>query len=122
MDQEQRLLMGWADRHITLLKVGKTVSFRPKGNSMLPRIKSGQLVTVQPVFQDALSQIREDCPKPGDIVLCEVGRAQYLHFVTAVENNLDQASMSRRYRISNAHGRINGWTTKVYGIVTAVED
>ncbi len=40
--------MGWATVHITKLRVGRTVSFRPRDNSMSPGIESGQLCTVEP--------------------------------------------------------------------------
>lgn len=38
--------MGWATPYIQQLKSGTTVSFGPRGHSMAPRIRSGQLCTV----------------------------------------------------------------------------
>ena len=35
--------MGWATGHIAKPKAGETVSFRPRGDSMLPKIHSGGL-------------------------------------------------------------------------------
>ena len=35
--------MGWATGHIAKLKAGETVSFRPRGDSMVPKIRSGEL-------------------------------------------------------------------------------
>jgi hypothetical protein len=98
--------MGWATAHIARLQLGETVSFRPRGNSMKGKIESGQLCTVEPV---ALHSI-----KKGDIVLCEVGRAQYLHLVKAIQDN--------RYQIGNNRGRVNGWVglNKIYGKLVAV--
>jgi phage repressor protein C with HTH and peptisase S24 domain len=86
--------MGWASGHIAKLKQGETVKFRPRGNSMSPRIHSGDLCTVEPVVD--LSSIR-----PGDIVLCKVRGAEYLHFVKAIQGD--------RFQIGNNRGGINGW-------------
>ena len=55
--------MGWASDYIDKLKQGETVEFRPRGNSMKPRIESGQLCTVKPV---------DGILKAGDVVLCKV--------------------------------------------------
>ena len=33
--------MAWADAYVTALVAGKTVSFRPTGNSMVGKINSG---------------------------------------------------------------------------------
>ena len=94
--------MSWADNYIKLLREGKAIKFRPRGKSMTPIIKNGQLVTVIPV--DSAEEI-----KKGDIVLCKVSGRQYLHKVTAIKE--------ARYQISNNHGFINGWTSleKIYG-------
>lgn len=93
--------MSWANSYIEALILGETVQFRPKGNSMTPLIKSGDLVTVAPIC----------CPiKKGDIVLCKVNGRQYLHLVKAVRND-------RVCLIGNNHGRINGWSSDIYGKV-----
>lgn len=91
--------MGWANIWIEKLKNGETVSFRPRGNSMSPLIKSGQLVTIQP-----LSEI-----EVGDIVLCKVNGCEYLHLIKAIQGD--------RAQIGNNKGKINGWTNinKIYG-------
>lgn len=98
--------MGWATHLIEDLKQGRTVQCRPRGNSMTGRISSGQLCTIAPLDRD---------PGKGDVVLCKVRGAQYLHIVTGVRAD--------QYQISNNHGRINGWTGRdnVYGILTSVE-
>lgn len=94
--------MSWASHHITALKAGKTVQFRPRGNSMQGRIESGQLVTVEPLA---------GIPSVGDIVLCSVNGTHYLHLVSAKNGN--------RFQISNNKNKINGWTTlaHIYGVV-----
>jgi phage repressor protein C with HTH and peptisase S24 domain len=98
--------MGWATSYIEALKTGETVSFRPRGNSMTGRISSGDLCTVEPCTED---------PKKGDIVLCTVRGAQYLHLVKATRGD--------QFQIGNNHGHINGWTPRrcVYGILVSVE-
>lgn len=100
-------MMGWATDHITKLLAGETVSFRPRGNSMQPKIASGQLCTVEPVGKHVV--------EAGDIVLCKVGGNEYLHLVKAVRHG-------GLYQIGNNKGHINGWTAKVYGKLVRVED
>jgi hypothetical protein len=89
---------------------GKTVQLRPRGSSMAPKIKSGQLVTVEPVEGDTV--------RVGDIVLARVGGKIFLHLVSAVDRG------RRRVRISNNLGKHNGWTmySNVLGKCVAVED
>ena len=96
--------MGWATSYIADLKAGKTVQFRPRGNSMSGKVESGQLVTVTP-------QVGYNV---GDIVLCSVNGQQYLHLVTAKADS--------RYQISNNRNHVNGWTAQVYGKCTKIED
>jgi hypothetical protein len=94
--------------HVQALQEGKTVKFRPHGNSMRPIIESGQLVTVEP--------LNGRVPEVGDTVLCKVNGRQMLHKVTAIGSD-------GRYQVSNNHGYVNGWCTlaNVYGILTQVE-
>lgn len=100
--------MGWANSYIAALQEGRTISFRPHGNSMTPRIKSGQLCTVEPVTDANPVQI-------GDVVLCRVNGSQYLHLVTARDGD--------RVRISNNSGHHNGWAgpQAIFGRLTKVE-
>jgi len=100
--------MSWATPYIAQLREGKTVQFRPRGNSMRPKIESGALCTVEPVAPDAALA-------SGDIVLCKVGGAQYLHFIKAVQGP--------RFQIGNNRGGINGWITRtaIYGRLVRVE-
>lgn len=99
--------MGWASGHITKLQAGETITFRPRGHSMAPRIDSGQLCTVEPVDPAAL--------RAGDIVLCKVRGSEYLHFVKAIQGD--------RFQIGNNRGLINGWigASGIYGRLSKVE-
>ena len=100
--------MGWATGHIARLQRGETVSFRPRGNSMSGKIESGQLCTVAPVDPATLAV--------GDIVLCRVRGAEYLHLVKAIQDG--------RFQIGNNRGRINGWigANGIFGKCTNVGD
>jgi phage repressor protein C with HTH and peptisase S24 domain len=99
--------VGWASGHIERLKRGERVSFRPRGNSMAPRIKSGDLCTVDPADHATLES--------GDIVLCRVRGAEYLHFVKAIQGE--------RFQIGNNRGGINGWigANGIFGKLVKVE-
>ena len=88
--------MGWATGYIAKLRAGETVSFRPRGDSMSPRIESGDLCTVEPVDVATL--------RAGDVVLCKVRGAEYLHLVKAVQGS--------RYQIGNNRGHVNGWVSR----------
>jgi hypothetical protein len=100
--------MGWATAYIEKLKIGETISFRPRGNSMSGKIESGQLCTVEPL-QD-VSQLQK-----GDIVLCRVKGQEYLHLIKAIDGE--------RFQIGNNRGFINGWigAASIYGQCTRVE-
>ena len=99
--------MGWADNYIKRLAMGQAVVFRPRGNSMKGRVNHGQKVTVEPLGEHELSK--------GDVVLCTVRGAQYLHLVKGVDAD--------RVLIGNNRGGTNGWTSKncIYGVCTKVE-
>lgn len=99
---------GWAKPYAEKLALGQTVSFRPRGQSMKPRIKSGQLCTVAP--------LEKEDPRVEDVVLCFVRSAYYLHLVKAVDGN-------RGFLIGNNHGGINGWINRsqIYGKLVKVE-
>lgn len=101
--------MGWATAYIAKLKLGETVSFRPRGHSMRGKIESGQLCTVAPVedFEDL---------RKGDIVLCKVNGNEYLHLIKAIQG--------ARFQIGNSRGRINGWvgTNAIFGRLIKIED
>lgn len=91
--------------HVESLAKGEEVSFRPKGNSMSPKIKSGQKVTISPGVSDVTV---------GDAVFCRVKGNFYVHLVKAIDGE--------RFLIGNNRGGINGWTKQVFGKVTKVED
>jgi phage repressor protein C with HTH and peptisase S24 domain len=88
-----------------LLK-GETVQCRPRGNSMIPRIHSGQLVTISP----DVSGLHKN-----DIVFCKVRGKYFVHLLSAIQGD--------RYQISNNKGHINGWIgiNGIFGKVTKVE-
>jgi hypothetical protein len=100
--------MGWANHYIERLRAGATVQFRPRGNSMVGRIRSGQLCTVAPVDHGKI--------EVGDIVLCKVKGKDYLHLVKAIQG--------RRFQIGNNRGFINGWVSAgaIFGICIEVVD
>lgn len=100
--------MAWATSYISQLKEGKTIQFRPRGNSMTGKINSGQLCTVEPI-----SDFKK--LKKGDIVLCKVNGNQYLHLIHAISD--------KRFQIANNHGYINGWTSEknIYGKLIKIE-
>lgn len=85
---------------IQKLLAGETVIVKGKGNSMTPKLKSGEAVIVEPITPDTMIKKR-------DIVLCKVKGHISLHLVTGVSGNT--------YKISNNHGHDNGWTKQVYG-------
>ena len=99
--------MGWATRHIAELQNGKTVKFRPHGNSMAGKVESGSLVTVEPM--------NGSTPLLHEVVLCKVRGAEYLHLVTALRGG--------QIQISNNKGHVNGWITakSVYGRCVRIE-
>ena len=81
---------------------GKMKAF---GNSMLPILKSGSLLTFQ----------KQDSYGKGDIVFSKVN-GQYIdaHKVIATDQH-------KGYLIANNHGHENGWTRTIYGRVVKAE-
>ena len=75
---------------------------------MVPKIQSGQLCTVAPVDPAAIAV--------GDIVLCKVKGAEYLHLVKAIQGE--------RFQIGNNRGFINGWVgpNAIFGRLLHVQD
>ncbi len=102
--------MSWATTYVSRLLEGRTVQFRPRGNSMTGRIASGQLVTVEPIKDHAVL-------RKGDIVLCKVQGSYYLHLIDAVK------IPGQLFQIANNRGYVNGTAhrNQVYGICTKVE-
>ena len=103
--------MNWK-KHKEDLAKGVTVEFRPKGNSMQPKIESGQKVTVEPI------EDHEEVTK-GDIVFCKIKGTHYVHLVTATQKKMG----GMRFQIGNNKGHTNGWVFQdaVFGKVTKVE-
>lgn len=100
--------MSWASHHIEKLKKGETVQFRPKGNSMVGKINSGDLCTVEP--------LKETMPAIDEIVLCKVKGNQYLHLVKSIRGS--------QFLIGNNRGGENGWigASQIFGRCIKVEN
>ena len=96
--------MNWQQISESLRK-RKEIKCKLYGNSMTPRIKSGQLVTITPNIEHV---------KIGDIVFCKVNGNYCVHAVKAIDG--------KRYQIANNHGHINGWTKNIFGKVIKIED
>lgn len=90
------------------LAAGETIeNYKESGNSMTPKIKSRQPVTLSPVDVDKVG--------PGDIVLVKVKGRYYTHIVVA--SDVDKVL------IANNHGHVNGWAKRhnIYGIITHID-
>lgn len=76
---------------------------------MRGRVDDRALVTVSPVDPAALAV--------GDVVLCTVRGAQYLHIVKAIQGE------GARFLIGNNVGGTNGWTSasQVHGKLVRVD-
>jgi hypothetical protein len=93
------------NQKIEKLLAGETIISREPGDSMLPLIRSRQPVTLEPTTWDKC--------KKGDMVYCRVNGKIYTHLVKA-------KNVKRGVLIGNNHGKNNGWTKTVYGLVTEV--
>jgi phage repressor protein C with HTH and peptisase S24 domain len=93
--------MSWAKHAIKELKEGREVTIKPRGYSMEPRIKNGQIVTVMPCEPRDI--------KSDDVVLVTVRGRDFLHLVKAVDG--------KRFLIGNMKGHVNGWVghNKIHG-------
>lgn len=89
------------------LLAGEVVECRPRGNSMTPKIKSGQLITISP----DVSELHK-----GDVVFCKVKGKYFVHLLSAIQGE--------RYQISNNHNHVNGWIGKnaMFGKVIKVSE
>lgn len=87
---------------------GETCILVGFGQSMTPRLKSGQKVKVVPITEDVVLE-------KNDIVFCKVNGSYYLHKISAIKNQ-------KTYQISNNHGHVNGWISKskIYGKVVEI--
>ncbi len=83
---------------LELVGTGKMKAF---GNSMLPILKNGSLLTF----------IKSETYSIGDIVYCKVkGRYIDAHKIIKTDTN-------KGFLIANNHGFENGWTKMIYGKV-----
>lgn len=90
------------------LQDGKRIEkYKEAGNSMLPKLKGNQPVTLEPV--NAQTEL-----KVGNIVFCKVKGNYYTHLISKIKGN--------PYQISNNHGYVNGWVTrnKIFGKVIKI--
>jgi SOS-response transcriptional repressor LexA len=93
------------ERLKTDLEVTGTGKMKAFGNSMLPVLKNGSLLTF----------LRTADYKPGDIVFCKVkGRYIDAHKIIKKDDN-------KGFLIANNHGFENGWTKIIYGKVVLAE-
>lgn len=88
------------------LSENEFVTFKPRGNSMVPKIKSGEEVTIKRLNSEDKKNL-----KKNDIVFCKVKNNFYLHLISGVQKG--------QVQISNNHGYVNGWTSleNVYAIL-----
>lgn len=108
-DMNDTEMIEYAMRYTAIIKEldeGRSVTLKPKGNSMTPLIQSGQQIVLSPL--KGMSPL-----KKGDVVLAKVKGRYFIHKVSAVG---DDGS----YQISNNHGHVNGWSRQIYGIVTEI--
>ena len=84
------------------LRQGETCIVVGYGNSMAPKLMSGEAVIMEPVNEDTVLE-------KGDIVLVKVNGKYYCHLISAIRKN--------SYQISNNHKHVNGWVSKskIYG-------
>jgi SOS-response transcriptional repressor LexA len=96
--------------YVEKLKNGETVEFRPRGNSMKPKINSGELVKIRPLENGE--------PKKGDIVLCKVKGRYYVHLVLSVQQKLG----GKIYQIGNNKKFTNGtiMRSSIFGKVVEI--
>lgn len=111
--------MSWALPYVKLLETQDEIQFRPRGNSMEPLIKSGQLVTIQKVTESSVIEV-----DPGRVVLCRVHGKYFLHLVTHKEVKGDENGIKTRFTIGNNKGHTNGTISgkAIFGIVIKIED
>ena len=88
------------------LAKGETFVTKEKGNSMVPRIHSGQEHVLAPATIDEV--------EVDDIVYCKVHGNYYTHLVKA-------KNKEKGCQIGNNRGGINGWTKQIYGKVIEIK-
>ena len=139
--------MNWAHHAILKLQAGEQATINPRGPSMKGKVESGDTVVVAPIPWTECDKCKGegrvyspapamcdycddevDCPdcvegkvcllEIGDIVLCKVKGAVYLHLITKIDGRAPDA----RYMISNNRGHDNGWVrlSGIYGVAISV--
>ena len=105
--KKNRKLIRYDDFKARLLE-GETVQFRSGGNSLRPKIMSGECCVYQPV------RTHEDVNE-GDIVFCQIGEKYWGHMV----KQKTYVGGDYVYTISNLKGHENGTTdlAHIYGRV-----
>lgn len=90
------------------LMKGEDIIIVGYGQSMTPKLRSGQAVLVTPVTESTKLE-------KGDIVFCKVNGHFYLHIISAIKG-------SNSYQISNNHKHVNGTTSRknIYGKVKQI--
>ena len=93
---------------------GDTVSFRSSGNSLYPRVISGDSCTYEPIANHDLIQL-------GDIEFCEVQPDD--RFYAHIVKRIGEFEGQRCFTIANISGRENGWCfdEHIYGKLIHVE-
>ena len=108
--------MIFIEDRLSKLKAGETIKYRESGNSMLPLIKSRELITCAPISDPATISI-------GDVVFCKVKGRYYTHLVKATKV-LERKKTGKviMFLIGNNHGGTNGWvqSRNVFGKVISV--
>ena len=105
------------------LTEGTSVQYRSTGNSLWPKVKSGDCCILEPVLYP-------DNLKVNDIVFCEVqwGNRFYAHMILAIqwhktaESASGEETWKRYFTIGNINGHVNGWCydEHVYGRLVEV--
>ena len=97
----------WLKSILNELSQGRRVQLVGRGNSMYPKIKDGETITIDPY-------IGNNELKVNDIVFVRVGKNYLTHQILKIENDL--------ITISNIKGKIDGIVplTAIYGIITHI--
>jgi hypothetical protein len=100
---------------LKMLEERNEAIWKPKGNSMTPKIDSGDQVKVITCSIHAY--------RVGDAVYAKVKGSYYLHLLTAIDTSAGDG-YNARYQISNNHGHVNGWTDSknMFGICVQVKN
>jgi SOS-response transcriptional repressor LexA len=93
------------ERLINELEKNNTGRMKCFGNSMLPIIKTGSLLTFQAKTEYSI----------GDIVFCKV-RGKFID-----AHKIIKKDTIKGYLIANNKGFENGWTKMIYGYVIQIE-